>query len=169
MPSHMVVPTTDGLRQLLSEEEATCRQLLETVYEERAAIRTVDITRFHDINCRRLAILERLETAADARHRLVQDVARLHGLSQDTSLHQLVDHLQKTSSDILACYQSYLTQAKAVRDEIKHNAGLIEGIRGVIDQALSVSSSLGEGQELYTAGGQSIAVGRTSVLIHQQG
>jgi flagellar biosynthesis/type III secretory pathway chaperone len=167
MPLHMVVSTTDRLRQLLCEEEATCRQLLETVYEERTAIRTVDITRFHDINCRRLSILEVLETIADARHRLVQELARLHGLSQDTSLHQLVDHLRTTSPELLACYQGYLTQAKTVRDEIKHNAGLIEGIRGVINQALSVGSPLGEGHELYTAGGQSVAVGRTNVLIHQ--
>lgn len=169
MPSQTVVSTTDQLRRLLSEEEATCRQLLDTVYEERAAIRTVDITRFHDINCRRLAILEALQTIADTRHRLVQEVVRHHGLPQDTSLHQLVDHLQATSAGLSACYQSYLTQAKTVRDEIKHNAGLIEGIRGVIDQALSGGPSTGEGHELYTSGGRSVAVGRLNLLIHQQG
>ncbi|MBH0208897.1 MAG: hypothetical protein A4C66_03815 [Nitrospira sp. HN-bin3] len=169
MPSQTIVSTTDQLRRVLNEEEAACRQLLDTVYEERAAIRTVDITRFHDINCRRLSILELLQTIADARHRVVQDVARHCGLPHDTSLHQLVDHLHATSAGLRGCYQSYLTQAKTVRDEIKHNAGLIEGIRGVIDQALSAGPTIGEGHELYTAGGQSVAMGRTNVLIHQQG
>lgn len=169
MHARMRVPTTDQLCQLLNEEEATCRQLLDTVLEERTAIRALEINQFHGINCRRLSILEVLQTLAEARERLVHELAGYHGLPPETSLHQLVDHLQATSIDLRGSYQRYIERAKTVREEIKQNAMLIEGIRGVIDQALSTRTAGESGQDLYTAGGQSIAAGRMNVLIHQQG
>ncbi len=169
MPPRVLAPTTDQLCQLLNEEEATCRQLLDTVHEERVAIRALDINRFHDINCRRLSILELLQAIADARQRLVQELAGYQGLPPETSIHQLVDHLQATSTALRTCYQRYIERAKTVRDEIKQNAVLIEGIRGVIDQALSTRPSIESGQDLYTAGGQSVSAGRMNILIHQQG
>ena len=169
MQTRVLAPTADQLCQVLKEEEAACGQLLDTVQDERTAIRALEIDRFHGINCRRLAILELLQTLADSRERLVQQLAEHQGLPPETSLHQLVDHLQSTSIDLQRCYQRYIERAKTVREEIKHNATLIEGIRGVIDQALSTQTAGELGQDLYTAGGQAIAAGRMNVLIHQQG
>jgi hypothetical protein len=62
-----------------------------------------------------------------------------------------------------------MTVAKTVRDEIKQNVVLIEGIRGVVDQALSAGIPVEPGKELYTADGQSFVAGRVNMLIHQQG
>ena len=169
MHTRVFTPTADQLCQVLNEEEAACGQLLDTVQDERSAIRALEIHRFHGINCRRLSILELLQTLADSRERLVQQLAGHQGLPPETSLHQLVDHLQATSTDLRGCYQRYIVRAKTVREEIKHNATLIEGIRGVIDQALSTSTVGESGQDLYTAAGQAVAAGRTQVLIHQQG
>jgi hypothetical protein len=46
---------------------------------------------------------------------------------------------------------------------------LIEGIRGVVDQALSTGTPVAPGRDLYTADGQSFVAGPVNVLIHQQG
>ena len=169
MHTPVLTPTADQLCRLLNEEEAACCQLLETVQDERSAIRALEIHRFHEINCRRLSILELLQTLADSRERLVQQLAGHQRLPPETSLHQLVDHLQLRSTELRSCYQRYIERAKTVREEIKHNATLIEGIRGVIDQALSTHPVGEAGQDLYTAAGQAVAAGRTHVLIHQQG
>ncbi|CUS31560.1 flagellar export chaperone FlgN [Candidatus Nitrospira nitrificans] len=164
-------PAITQLCRLLRQEEATCRQLLETVHTERAAIRTLAITEFHAINCRRLSILESLQSLADERQQLVQDLARRYGLHPGTvSIHELIDHVQDPSSDdVRAVYRSYMTVAKTVRDEIGQNVVLIEGIRGVVDQALSTGAPVCPAKDLYAADGQAIGTGRVNVLIHQQG
>lgn len=169
MSTRVLVPTAENLCQLLNEEEAACCQLLDTVQEERTAIRALEIHRFHGINCRRLSILELLQALADSRQHLLRELAGRHGLPPETSIPQLVDHLQATSNTLRSCYQRYIERAKSVREEIRQNAALIEGIRGVIDQALSTRPAGEPGQDLYTAVGQSIAAGRTNILIHQQG
>lgn len=169
MHTRVLAPTADQLCQVLNEEEAACCQLLDTVQDERMAIRALEIHRFHGINCRRLSILEVLQTLADSRDRLVRQLAGHQGLPPETSLHQLIDHFRSTSSDLQGCYQRYMERAKTVREEIRHNATLIEGIRGVIDQALSTRTAGESGQDLYTAAGHAIAAGRMNILIHQQG
>lgn len=164
-------PAITQLCRLLCQEEATCHQLLETVHTERAAIRTLAITEFHAINCRRLSILESLQSLADERQQLVQDLAMHCGLRPGTvSLQELIDHIQDSSSDdVRAVYRRYMTVAKAVRDEIGQNVVLIEGIRGVVDQALSAGTPVSPVKDLYAADGQAIGTGRVNVLIHQQG
>ncbi|MGQ0556672.1 MAG: flagellar export chaperone FlgN [Nitrospiraceae bacterium] len=164
-------PAITQLCRLLRQEEATCHQLLETVHTERAAIRTLAITEFHAINCRRLSILESLQSLADERQQLVQDLAMHCGLRPGTvSLQELIDHIQDSSSDdVRAVYRRYMTVAKAVRDEIGQNVVLIEGIRGVVDQALSAGTPVSPVKDLYAADGQAIGTGRVNVLIHQQG
>ncbi len=90
--------------------------------------------------------------------------------SVTTSIQDLIDHVQNaTSEDLRASYRSYMTVAKTVRDEIKQNVVLIEGIRGVVDQALSTGTPVVPGMDLYAADGQSFVAGRVNVLIHQQG
>ena len=126
---------------------------------------------FHSINCRRLAILESLQSLADERQQLIPKLLAHYGLQPvTTSIQELIDHVKDTASeDLRATYRSYMTIAKTVRDEIKQNVVLIEGIRGVVDQALSSGAPVDPGRDLYTADGQSFVAGRVNVLIHQQG
>ena len=169
MPTSTFLPAITQLCRLLRQEEATCHQLLETVHTERAAIRGLAITEFHSINCRRLSILESLQSLADERQRLVQELAA-HYQPVATSIQGLIDNIQNPASeDLRSAYRSYMTVAKIVRDEIKQNVVLIEGIRGVVDQALSTNIPVDPRRDLYTADGQSFVAGRVNVLIHQQG
>lgn len=169
MSSRIVSSSISRLCELLRQEEAACHQLLDTVQAERRAIRELDIAQFHGINCRRLSILEVLKVLAEQRECLVQDLSAHHGLPSSSSLHELVDRLPGSATEFRACYATYIASAKTVREEIKQNALLIEGIRGVIDQALSVQAPVAQGHDLYTAGGQSFIAGRVNMLIHQQG
>ena len=171
MPMSTFLPAITQLCRLLCQEETTCRQLLETVHTERAAIRTLAITEFHSINCRRLSILESLQSLADERQQLVQELAVHYGLQPvTTSIQELIDNIRDSASeDLRTTYRSYMTVAKTVRDEIKQNVVLIEGIRGVVDQALSIGTPSVPGGDLYTADGQSFVAGPVNVLIHQQG
>jgi flagellar biosynthesis/type III secretory pathway chaperone len=171
MSTSRCLPAITQLCRLLRQEEAICRQLLETVHTERAAIRTLAITEFHSINCRRLSILESLQALADERQQLVPALLEHFGVqSTSASIQELSVHVQGPASDDLqdAC-RSYLAVAKTVRDEIKQNVVLIEGIRGVVDQALSTGAPVAPGRDLYTADGQSFVADRVNVLIHQQG
>jgi flagellar biosynthesis/type III secretory pathway chaperone len=171
MPTPTFLPAITQLCRLLHQEEAACHQLLETVQAERAAIRTLAITEFHSINCSRLSILESLQSLANEREHLVQEVVAHYGLpSVTTSIQDLIDQVRSAASDDLReGYRSYMTVAKTVRDEIKQNVVLIEGIRGVVDQALSAGTPVLPGRELYTADGQSFVASHVNVLIHQQG
>lgn len=171
MPMPTFLPAITRLCRLLRQEEAVCHQLLETVNAERVAIRTFAITEFHSINCHRLSILESLQSLADERQQLIQELVAHYGLQPvTTSIQELIDHVKDTASeDLRAAYRSYMTVAKTVRDEIKQNVVLIEGIRGVVDQALSTGTPVAPGKDLYTADGQSFVAGRVNVLIHQQG
>ena len=171
MPTPTFSLAITQLCRLLHQEEAACHQLLETVHAERAAIRTLAITEFHSINCRRLSILESLQSLANEREQLVQEVVAHYGLpSVTTSIQDLIDYVQNAASeDLRAAYRSYMTVAKTVRDEIKQNVVLIEGIRGVVDQALSTGTPVAPGMDLYAADGQSFVAGRVNVLVHQQG
>jgi len=170
MPVSTFSPAITQLCRLLDQEKATCLQLLETIHAERAAIRTMAITEFHPINCRRLAILESLQSLADERQQLVRELALHQGLPEGASIQDLIDHVRSAASDDLrAGYRSYMTVAKTVRDEIKQNVVLIEGIRGVVDQALSSGTPIVPGRDLYTADGQSFVASHVNVLIHQQG
>lgn len=169
MPDPMPVPSIAGLCDLLHEEEAACRALLATIHEERAAIRALAITEFHPINCRRLAILESLQTLADTRGRLVADVAQAQGLAREIeTLQQLIDRLDPAPAALLRTrYHAYIATAKTVRAEIKQNVVLIEGIRAVVDRALSPDAA--GPRDLYSPQGYASAAPASTVLIHQRG
>src|SRR5688572_9496421 len=161
MPTSTFLPTITKLCRLVHQEEAACHQLLETLHAERAAIRTLAIIEFHSINCRRLSILESLQSLANERQQLVQELVAHYGLQPVTaSIQELIDHVHDAASeDLRVAYRSYMTVAKTVRDEIKQNVVLIEGIRGVVDQALSTGTPVAPGRDLYTADGQSFVAG----------
>jgi FlgN protein len=170
MSSGTLASITVHLCRLLDREEAACRALLETVQEERTAIRTLAITEFHGINSRRLAILDSLRTLAQERDGLVRDLAQCLSLPPATTIHGLIDRLASgDSTHLRTSYNSFMAIAKTVRAEIKQNVVLIEGIRGVVDQALSAGAKIVPGLDLYNSGGHCAGAGSANLLIHQQG
>lgn len=159
----------DLCRQLSREEDA-CRALLETVREERAAIRRFAIEEFHPINCKRLAVLESLHRLAQETDGLVRSLAATVGLSPTTSLQGFMDRLAPEESlDLRARHVSFMHIAKTVRAEIGQNAVLIEGIRELIDQALSAGSAAVPGQESYGSDGRRTRTPSANILLYQQG
>lgn len=163
-------PAIFDLCRLLEREEEACQALLDTVHQERAAIRTLAVTEFHSINCRRLAVLESLQRLTDERQSLVQRFAREQGVSGPTaSLHDVLDRVGGATADVLrARYNGYVGTAKLVRDEIAHNVTLIEGIRGVVEQVLSAGARAVPGSDLYGQGGRAAQAPHTTVLLQQQ-
>lgn len=171
MPSGTLSSPISQLCRLFTQEEAACRALLETVAEERVAIRTLAIAEFHPINCRRLAILESLQALAEERALLVQRLATAEGFPPDISaLRRFIDRSTGPGSDELRTrYTAFLATAKLVRDEIKQNIVLIEGIRGVVDRALGAGTTIVPGLDLYTHDGRSSTVTPVNAVIHQRG
>lgn len=171
MRSGSTVPITTALCNLLAQEESACRSLLETVQEERRAIRTLAITEFHTINGKRLAVLEQLRVLARECDLLVQQFAQTEGSPQSSlSLQRVIDLLtDHHSNELRGQYKRLMAAAKLVREEIKQNVVLIEGIRGFIDSALSAGKKVVPGLDLYNGGGQSTSVLPTTALFYQQG
>lgn len=159
------------LSQLIAQEEATCQSLLETVHEERLAIRALAVTEFHTINCRRLAILERLQQLADQRDALVLQLSQRYHLAQPAStLHGVIDALTGHDSGTLRQqYEAFMATARTVREQIKHNVVLIENIRGFIDNALSAGTAVIPGLDLYSQTGRNLTTHTQAMLIRQQG
>jgi hypothetical protein len=165
------ISTALDLCRLLEREEAACNALLDTVHQERAAIRALAVAEFHPINSRRLAVLESLQTLADERLQLVRQFGRENGLFDRTvTLQGILDQAQSPLFDeIRRRYGSYMATAKLVREEIKQNAVLIEGIRGFLDSAMSAGANAAPGLDLYNGGGRSAATQPSAALIHQRG
>ncbi|MDH5641019.1 MAG: flagellar protein FlgN [Nitrospira sp.] len=163
-------PTLVDLCRHLSREEVVCRSLLETVQEERLAIRRLAIIDFHPINCKRLTLLESLQQLAQESDDLVRRLAAQFGLSQTTSLQNLMDRLSvPESAELRARHRSFMETAKMVRDEIAQNAVLIEGIRGLIDQALSAGSEAVSREDGYGSDGRRALAPSANALLYQQG
>jgi flagellar biosynthesis/type III secretory pathway chaperone len=162
--------TSFDLCRMLEQEEEACQALLDTVHQERAAIRTLAVTEFHPINCRRLAVLESLQRLTDERQSLVQRFAMEQGVSSPTvSLHDILDRVGDASASTLrARYNGYVATAKLVRQEIAHNVTLIEGIRGVVGQVLSAGARAAPGSDLYGQGGRAAQAPQGTVLFQQQ-
>lgn len=170
MSANTLAPTIPALCRLLDREEAACQILLETVLEERAAIRDLAVTEFHPINCKRLAVLESLQELGQEREVLVRQIALQHGLDPATTIHGLIDLLPASeSTGLRERYNGFVSIVKMVRAEIKHNVVLIEGIRGVLDQALSAGAAIAPGFDVYNGDGQHSRAASANLLIHQQG
>lgn len=154
----------------LSREEGVCRTLLETVHEERLAIRRLAMAEFHSINCKRLALLELLQQLAQESDDLVRRLAAGFGFPQTASVQGLLDQLEPAeSAELRASHRSFLDMAKLVRSEIAQNAVLIEGIRGLIDQALLAGNDVVSGQDGYGSDGRRAQTLAANVLLYQQG
>ena len=167
---HSGTPTIFDLSRLLEREEEACRALLGTVHQERAAIRTLAVTEFHSINCQRLAVLESLQRLTDERQSLFQRFAGEQGLSNPAiSLHEVLDRVGDPMAGTLrARYNDYVATAKLVRQEIAHNVTLIEGIRGVVEQVLSVGARAVPGSDLYGQGGRAAQTPQGTAFFQQQ-
>jgi flagellar biosynthesis/type III secretory pathway chaperone len=170
MSARTLAPTIPTLCRLLDREEAACQTLLETVLEERAAIRNLAVTEFHPINCKRLVVLESLQTLAQEREALVRHIAMQHALGSTTTIHNLIDLLAAPESiGLRERYNSFISIVKMLRAEIKHNVVLLEGIRGDLDQALSAGATIAPGFDVYNGDGQRSRAATANLLIHQQG
>lgn len=170
MSVRTLAPTIPALCRLLDREGAACHALLETVLEERAAIRNLAVTEFHPINCKRLVVLESLQTLAQEREALVRQIALQHAFDPATTIQSLIDLLAASeSSGLRERYNSFVSIVKMVRAEIKHNVVLIEGIRGVLDQALSAGAAVAPGCDVYNGDGLHSRAASANLLIHQQG
>lgn len=167
---HSGTSITIDLCRLLQQEAEACQALLETVNQERAAIRTLAVTEFHSINCRRLAVLESLQRLTEERQSLVQQFATEQGLSSPTvSLHDILDRVGDAAAGAVRTrYNSYMAVAKLVRQEVAHNVTLIEGIRGVVEQVLSAGARAVPGSDLYGRGGHAAQAPQGTVLLQQQ-
>jgi hypothetical protein len=162
--------TIRQLTHLIAEEETACQALLETVYEERRAIRTLAVTEFHTINCRRLATLETLQNLAEQRDVLVLQLSRRYALPESAAtLHGVIEATGNDSRPLRQQYDRFMATAKTVREQIKQNVVLIENIRGFIDQALSAGMAVIPGRDLYNSTGQNLAGHAHATLIRQQG
>ncbi|MBH0193093.1 MAG: hypothetical protein HP492_15300 [Nitrospira sp.] len=163
-------PTIPALCRLLDREGAACHTLLETVLEERDAIRNLAVTKFHPINCKRLVVLESLQALAQEREALVRQIAVQQAFDPATTIQGLIDRIAASESiGLRERYNSFVSIVKMVRAEIKHNVVLIEGIRGFLDQALSAGAAIAPGFDAYNGEGQHSRTATANLLIHQQG
>ena len=170
MSVRTLAPTIPALCRLLDREGAACHTLLETVLEERVAIRNLAVTEFHPINSKRLVVLESLQALAQEREALVRQVALQQAFDPATTIQGLIDLLAAPESiGLRERYNSFVSIVKMVRAEIKHNVVLIEGIRGVLDQALSAGAAIAPGVDVYNGNGQHSRAASANLLIHQQG
>jgi FlgN protein len=170
MGSESMESFSTSLCRLLAQEESACRTLLETVQEERKAIRALAVAEFPGINSKRLAVLEQLQTLAHERDLLLRRFAETDVAGPvSIPLQRIVESLtDPRSGELREQYQRVMAAAKLVRGEIKQNAVLIEGIRDFIDNALSAGSKAAPGLDLYNGGGRN-AGARPAAVIHHRG
>lgn len=159
------------LIDVLFREQASCHALLETVEAERHAIKALAISEFHTINVRRIAVLEQLQSIAEARELVVRQVADAASLSGPiSSLQVLLDRWKGSEVEaIRRHYDAVMVTAKRVREEIKLNVVLIENFRGFIEQALTAGSTAMTDGKAYNRMGKPASANPMSAVLYQQG
>lgn len=160
-----------ALSQILTQEYESCHALLETVEEERRAIKALAITEFHDINLRRIAILETLQALAESREAAVRSIAEIANFPEAvTSVQVLLDRWASPHVTTLRRhYDRVMAAAKLAREEIKQNVVLIEGFRQVIEGALAAGTATLSGADAYDRSGQRTAIQSSAAMLYQQG
>lgn len=159
------------LVEIILQEQASCQALLDTVEAERRAIKSLAIGDFHSINVRRIAVLEQLQSIADRRDRVVQQIAEsLPSSGPLVSMQMLLDRSRGPEvATVRRHHDTLMTVAKRVREEIKQNVVLIEGIRGFVEQALAAgATAMTEGQA-YNRSGKPASLHSPSAVLYQQG
>lgn len=165
------VSPSEALSHILIQEQESCGALLETVEDERRAIKAMAITEFHDINLRRIAILETLQALTQSREAAVRQIAEQANLPEAAlSLQILLDRWHSPQVPALRRrYDAVMVVAKQARDEIKQNVVLIEGIRQVIEGALAAGTATISGADAYDRSGQRAAIQSSAAMLYQQG
>lgn len=161
----------EALSQILIREYESCRALLDTVEEERRAIKTLAITEFHAINLRRLAILETLQALTQARDAAVRQIAETARLPEAAaSLPALLDRWPSPqTAELRRHHDRVMAAAKLAREEIKQNVVLIEGFRQVIEGALAAGTAALPGADAYDRSGQRATQPSAAAMLYQQG
>ena len=159
------------LIEILLREQASCQALLETVEAERHAIKILAIGDFHPINVRRIAVLEQLQSIAEARDLAVGRIADATSLPGPImSLQGLLDRWQgPEAAAVRRQHGTLMAIAKRVREEIKQNVVLIENFRGFIEHALTAGASAMTDGKGYNRTGKPAAVHPLSAVLYQQG
>lgn len=159
------------LSQILIQEHHACCALLDTVEEERRAIKALAITEFHDINVRRIAILEMLRALTESRETVVRRIAEMERLPEAaTSLQALLDRWQSPYvAGLRRSHDTLMAAAKQAREEIKHNVVLIESIRHFIEGALAAGTAPLSGADAYDRSGQRASLQSSAAMLYQQG
>lgn len=159
------------LGTILLRELAACQSLLATVEAERHAIKTLAIGDFHPINVRRLAILEQLQSIADARDQTVRQVAIALSLPDSiASLHALLDRWHGSEAfTVRRHHETLMATAKHVREEIKQNVVLIDGIRGFVEHALTAGATALTDGNAYNRTGKPASAHPLSAALYQRG
>ena len=168
VPASSVLPQ---LSDILDREESACDRLLSTLYDERTAIRRLAIADFLAINERRLAILSALETLELERQGLTSRLSDSWGFPQaSVTLQAIVDRLKASgSSGLDERYVRLAGKLRGIREEIVLNAGLIDAIRGFIEQVLSAWTSSTNSEGLYSLSGQRETAVLGGSLLEQRG
>lgn len=159
------------LETILLRELACCQSLLETVEAERHAIKALAIGDFHPINVRRLAILEQLQSIGGARDQAAGRIAAALSLPDvSLSMHALLDRWHGPESTVVRRHHGTLmVLAKHVREEIKQNVVLIDGIRGFVEHALTAGASALADGNAYNRTGKPALAHSLSAVLYQQG
>jgi len=170
MPSVTTALATQ-LETILLRELASCQALLETVEAERHAIKTLAIGDFHPINVRRLTILEQLQSIGEARDQAVGRIAAVLALPGSiSSMPALLDRWHgPEAATVRRHHEALMAVAKHVREEIKQNVVLIDGIRGFVEQALTAGSSAMTDGSVYDKAGRPALAQSLSAVLYQQG
>lgn len=170
MPS-VSTALSSQLSEILLREQSACQSLLETVEAERQAIKVLAIGEFHPINVRRLGILEQLQSIADARERIVGQIAEAAALVNPlASLQGLLDQWQgPEAATVRRQHKALLITAKRVREEIKQNVVLIENFRGFVEHALAAGAHAMTDGTAYNRSGKLAATHPLSAVLYQQG
>lgn len=170
MPPFSGSSLTAQLLHLFELEEQACRHLIETLHQERAAIKTLAVGEFQAINRRRLGILEALQQQEEERGRLAVALAAVRGLPADSSMHAVLDSRCDEDDRVLrAHYARLMAVARTTRREIQLNAALIEGVRAFLGNALDAALTAGNADKLYNAAGLCRSAITRATIIQQQG
>lgn len=170
MPPFSGSNLTANLLHLFELEEQACRHLIETLHQERAAVRTLAVEEFHTINRRRLEILEALQKQEEERNHLAAALAAVRGMSTGSSLYAILDSRSGEDDRILRThYTRLMALARTTRREVQINAALIEGVRAFLGKALDAALKVGATDNLYNAAGRCRSEISRATIIRQQG
>lgn len=170
MPPFSGSNLTANLLHLFELEEQACHHLIETLHQERAAIRMLAVGEFQAINRRRLEILEALQKQEKDRDRLSAALAGVRGLPADSSLYAVLDSRCDEDHCVLrAAYGRLMVVARTTHREIQLNTALIEGVRAFLRSALDAVLTAGNADKLYNAAGLCRSAITRATIIRQQG